>query len=108
MSTEPLIEVRTTFGSRADAESCARQLVESRLAACVQVDGPLMSIYRWEEAVETAEEWRCTCKTTCERETDCVAAISMRHAYATPQLTVVRITASAAYAAWVRECVAPA
>jgi len=91
-----LVEIRTTFPSQAAAAACAERLAErlvaGRLAACVQVDGPVASTYRWREAVETATEWRCTCKTTAAR----------REAYETPQVTVVSLEASPAYAAWVR------
>jgi periplasmic divalent cation tolerance protein len=106
MTLEPIVEIRTTFGSREAAEACAARLVEGRVAACVQVDGPITSVYRWEGAVEAAVEWRCTCKTAADREAACLEAIARGHEYRTPQLVVVRLAASAAYAAWVRECTA--
>lgn len=103
---ESVVEIRTTFGDRAAAEACADRLVAARLAACVQVEGPVRSVFRWREAVETAEEYRCTCKTTPERALDCVAAIVRGHAYETPEVIQSAVTASPAYAAWVRASVA--
>jgi periplasmic divalent cation tolerance protein len=103
-----LVEIRTTFGSREAAAACAERLVTARLAACVQVDGPLASTYRWQAAIETATEWRCTCKTTTGRRDACVTAILGSHEYQTPQLTVAAVEATAAYAAWVRESVGEA
>lgn len=100
-----IVEIRTTFGSRPEASACAERLVAGRLAACVQVDGPVISTYCWQTAVETAEEWRCTCKTTLGRRDACIEAIVRHHPYETPQLTVVPVAASAAYAAWVRDSV---
>lgn len=100
-----LVEIRTTFGSRLEASACAERLVVGGLAACVQVEGPLLSTYRWRSAVETAEEWRCTCKTTAARREACIAALVSHHPYQTPQVTVIPIEATAAYAAWVRESV---
>lgn len=100
-----LVEIRSTFASRAAAVGCAEQLVSSGVAACVQIDGPLTSIYAWQGAVETAEEWRCTCKTTAARRDDCVAGILAVHEYDTPQVTIVPLEATAAYAAWVRASV---
>lgn len=100
-----IAEIRTTFASREAAEECARRLVAVRVAACVQIDGPVRSIFRWQGLPETADEWRCTCKTTVERETDCLREITAGHDYETPELIVVRATASAAYASWVRQCV---
>lgn len=106
--TEPIVEVTTTFGRRESADACAQRLVAARLAACVQVDGPVRSVYRWRGAVESAEEWRCVCKTTLGRRADCLATIAELHDYETPQVIVAEVAASAAYAAWVRESVAPA
>lgn len=101
-----LVEIRTTFGSRAAAAACASRLVADRLAACVQVEGPLASTYVWQGDVETAEEWRCTCKTTTARREACVAGILAGHEYQTPQVTIVPFEATAGYAAWVRDSVA--
>jgi periplasmic divalent cation tolerance protein len=103
-----LVEVRTTFGSREAAEACAERLVRDSLAACVQVDGPVTSTYVWQGRIERAEEWRCGCKTTEAAAAGCVAAILAGHAYETPQVVVVPVQATAAYAAWVRAAVRPA
>lgn len=100
-----IVAISTTFGSRGEAVACGERLVAERLAACVQLDGPMTSTYRWREAVETAEEWRCTFKTTIGRRDACVAAIVGHHPYQTPQVTVVPVEATPAYAAWVRESV---
>lgn len=102
---ETIVEIRTTFGGRAAAQACAERLVRERLAACVQVDGPIASTYAWRGAVETAEEWRCTCKTTPERADACRTAIVTGHSYDVPEVVVSRVVAAAAYAAWVRESV---
>jgi periplasmic divalent cation tolerance protein len=100
-----IVEIRTTFASRELAEACADRLVAGRLAACVQVDGPVRSIYRWRDAVEAAVEFRCTCKTTRDVADACIEAISRGHDYETPEVIVAVVSASAAYAAWVRESV---
>lgn len=97
--------ITTTFASRKQAEDCGRRLVDGRLAACVQVEGPMTSVYRWQGSTETATEWRCTCKTSVERQASCVAAIIADHGYAIPQITVAELACSASYAAWVRESV---
>ena len=102
---EGIVEVRTTFGSRDAAEACAGRVVAARLAACGQVDGPVRSTYHWRGAVETAEEWRCTFKTTAARAVDCVAAIVASHPYETPEVLVATAATTPAYAAWVRESV---
>ena len=100
-----ICEIRTTFGDRAAADACASRLVGERLAACVQIDGPVASTYAWRGGVESAQEWRCTCKTTTARAGACRAAIAERHPYDVPEIVVSQVTAPDSYAAWVRESV---
>ncbi|MFM7109294.1 MAG: divalent-cation tolerance protein CutA [Planctomycetaceae bacterium] len=100
-----IVEIRTTLGDRAAADALAARLVRERLAACVQLDGPVVSTYAWRGGVETAPEWRCTCKTTPGRAAACRAAIVAGHPYETPEIIESPAVASTAYAAWVRESV---
>lgn len=100
-----LTEIRTTFATREAAEACAAALVAERVAACVQIDGPVQSTYRWRGAVEQAVEFRCTCKTAPERANNCVESIVRIHGYETPEILVSAVAASPAYAAWVRSSV---
>jgi len=102
-----VVEIRTTFPRREAATACATHVIGARLAACVQIDGPITSIYRWQGAVEQAEEFHCTFKTTRGRRDECVAAIVAGHEYDTPEVLVTTVTASNAYAAWVRASVTP-
>ena len=57
------IQVITTTETEEDARRIALALVEGRLAACVQVLGPIASTYRWQGKIETAAEWQCVAKT---------------------------------------------
>lgn len=100
-----IVEIHTTFSSRDRADACATHLVSGRLAACVQVEGPLQSSYRWQGGVETAMEWRCVCKTSPSRAPDCLEAIATGHEYQVPELVVTRRQGSREYAAWVRDAV---
>lgn len=104
-SDRMIVEIRTTVAERTAADTLARRLVDERLAACVQVDGPVTSTYRWQNAIETATEWRCTCKTTSSRAAACAAAIRGLHPYETPEIIETRASASDAYAAWVHDAV---
>lgn len=103
-----LVEIRTTFASRDAAMACAEQLVRERLAACVQVEGPVTSTYSWNGAVEQAEEWRCACKTTRTASNACIAAIVRGHGYDIPQVVVIPVEVTPAYAAWVNNAMGPA
>jgi periplasmic divalent cation tolerance protein len=105
---DPIVEICTTHADRTAADACAAMLVAERLAACVQVDGPVQATYRWQAAIETSTEWRCVCKTTASRAAACRAAIVRTHAYRTPEILQMTVLASPDYAAWVRESVAAA
>ena len=98
------IQVNTTTATKADAERIATALVERRLAACVQVGGPVTSCYRWQGKIETAEEWLCTAKTTREAYDQVEQAIRELHPYEAPEIIAVPIVAaSAGYLAWLRD-----
>ena len=56
------IQVTTTVENRAGAQAIAAAVLQARLAACVQVIGPVNSTYRWRGKVETTEEWLCVIK----------------------------------------------
>lgn len=105
-SPAALVEIRTTCATEEAAAALAARLVRDRLAACVQIDGPVCSTYLWKGRPETATEWRCTCKTTAARSAACAAAIAAGHDYETPEIIMAPITASAAYSTWVGESVA--
>jgi len=46
MAATAFVQVSTTLATREQAEALARRLVDSRLAACVQLVGPVTSVYR--------------------------------------------------------------
>lgn len=99
-----LIQVVTTAGEKQVAQSIAAELVAQRLAACVQVSGPVTSTYRWQGEVETAEEWLCTAKTTRSLFGEVERVVHELHPYDTPELIATAIVAaSGAYEAWLRE-----
>ena len=89
------------------AEALARALVEQRLAACVNVLGACRSVYRWQGAVESAEEVPVLIKTTTDAYPRLEAAIRALHGYELPEIVAVRVSAGLpGYLAWVRDQVA--
>lgn len=97
------IEVVTTAGGQAEARAIARALLEARLAACVQVDGPIESLYWWEGRLETNREWRVVAKTSRRCYERVEAAIRGVHSYEVPQIIAVSVVAgSAAYVDWLK------
>jgi len=103
---DPFIQVTTTMDKREDAEGIARSLVERRLAACVQILGPLTSIYRWKGRIETAKEWLCLIKSRQSLQGAIEQAIRALHPYETPEIVVQAITAgSRDYLDWLGSAV---
>jgi periplasmic divalent cation tolerance protein len=98
------VQVLTTVGSEEEAGRIARLLVERRLAACVQVVGPIVSRYRWQGKVEEEREWQCLAKTTRAAYEATEAAIREVHSYEEPEIIATPILAgSAGYLAWIGE-----
>lgn len=97
-----MLLVITNLPDQASAEALARQLIDDRVAACVNILAPCRSVYRWQGAVETASEVPMLIKSTLERYSDLEAAIRARHPYELPEIIAVPVTAALpAYLAWV-------
>ena len=96
------ILVLTQMPDRASAQSLARSLVESRLAACVSIGTPAESLYHWRGQIETAQEVPVTIKTRADRYPAVEAAIRARHPYELPEvLAVPAINGLAPYLDWI-------
>jgi periplasmic divalent cation tolerance protein len=98
--------VFTTAGSDAEARNIANELVERRLAACVNIVPRIQSVYRWEGKVESAEEFLLMIKTTDARSADIKAALRELHSYDLPECVVISMQdGSAEYLKWIEESV---
>lgn len=96
--------VLTTIDSDERAELLARQLVDERLAACVNVHPPMVSLYRWKGAVERDTECQIVIKTTRDRLAALEARLREIHPYELPEFVVVPVDGgSPGYLHWVRE-----
>ena len=93
--------VYSTFPSGEVAETVGRQLVEQRLAACVNILPGMTSIYRWEGKIERDSEAVMIIKTRRSLAEVVIAAVKAGHPYTTPALLVIPIeTGSEPYVAW--------
>jgi periplasmic divalent cation tolerance protein len=96
-----LVEIITTASTEDEARTIAEGLVAARLAGCVQIDGPITSVYRWQGGVETAREWRCSVKTRAELFAAVEQFIRENHSYSVPQVIGLPIVAaSVPYVEW--------
>ncbi len=98
------IQVVTTTEHKEDAEAIARTLVEERLAACVQVLGPITSTYRWKGKIETSQEWQCWAKSRRGLYDQIEGAIRRIHRYDVPEILAMPVVAgSQSYLDWLAE-----
>jgi periplasmic divalent cation tolerance protein len=84
-----LVQLFTTLDDRARAVELARAAVDAHVAACVQIVGPITSVYRWEGSVEETEEYLCLFKAPVDGLDRLVAFVREGHPYDTPELTAV-------------------
>lgn len=83
------------------AEALARGLVEQRVAACVNLVGPIRSIYRWEGRVTEDPETLLVVKSTADRYGELETAVLALHPYSTPEILALDVAhGSAPYLAW--------
>ena len=98
------IQVATTTDSEEAAKAIAGELVAKRLAACVQVIGPIASTYRWKGRIESEREWLCLIKTRRSLYPKVEKAILALHNYETPEIVALPIIAgSKGYLKWLRD-----
>ena len=99
-----VVSVYAIFADADEAERIGRQVVEERLAACINILGPCRSIYRWRGAVETADEAAAILKTTDAMADSLIARIAALHSYAVPCIAVWPIEKLLmSYAEWVED-----
>jgi periplasmic divalent cation tolerance protein len=99
-----IVQITTTVDSEQAAQAIAASLVEKRLAACVQISGPICSVYRWRGEIETSQEWICAIKSTTSQIDNIQAAIRELHTYDLPEIIVTQVTGGhEPYLEWVRQ-----
>jgi periplasmic divalent cation tolerance protein len=79
-----VISVYAVFADADEADRIGRAMVEERLAACVNIIGPVRSVYRWKGAVETASEVAAVFKTTDAQADSLITRIAGLHSYDVP------------------------
>ncbi|OUM00973.1 divalent-cation tolerance protein CutA [Variovorax sp. JS1663] len=95
--------VMTTASTEDEADALAAAIVESRLAACVQVQR-VRSFYVWKEALHHEPEWLLLIKTLSARYAALEAFIRERHGYETPEIVQVPVSGgSPDYLRWLAE-----
>jgi len=103
------IVVLSTCASAEEAGRIAHQLVESRLAACVNILPAIRSVYRWNGAIENAEEVLLIVKSSRPLFEELRAEITRLHSYQTPEVLALPVVdAAEPYLAWLTHELRPA
>ncbi|AMO98292.1 divalent-cation tolerance protein CutA [Collimonas arenae] len=94
--------ILTNLPGLAEAEALARDLVERKFAACVNILPVVQSVYRWQGMVKQANEVTLLIKTAANRYAELEAAIKAAHPYALPEIVAIPIAAGLpAYLNWI-------
>lgn len=93
----------TTVSKRDDAISLIRKLLESKLIACGQIEGPILSVYKWNLKTEQEEEWRISMKFPIEKKENLKEKIKELHPYEIPQWVVLAAQSTKEYHKWVSQ-----
>lgn len=106
MPTSDVVLILTTVPDDHRAEMLARTLVEERLAACVNLHPPMVSVYQWQGSVRCETERQFVVKTMRWRVPAVEARIRGLHAYEVPEFLVVSAEGgSETYLAWIKETI---
>ena len=98
---ERAVFVYTTYPSVVEAEKAGRALIERTLAACVNILPGMVSLYRWQGAIERGEEAVMIIKTRASLAEAVRAAVKEMHPYETPAILVIPLeSVDAAYLGW--------
>ncbi len=93
----------STTSSKDEAQSIAQTLVERKLVACVNIVGPITSIYHWQGAVERGQELLLIIKTRAALFAQLETRVKSLHSYQNPEVIALPISAgTAAYLDWLR------
>jgi periplasmic divalent cation tolerance protein len=80
-----------TTGDKAQARDIGRYLVESRLAACVNIFDNMNSMYIWKDEFQDDQEAVLIAKTSQNRLDELIEAVKARHAYECPCIVAIPI-----------------
>jgi len=78
------VSVYVLFANAEEAERIGRTVVEERFAACINIFGPVRSIYRWQGSIETADEVAAILKTSQKEADALIMRIAGLHSYEVP------------------------
>jgi periplasmic divalent cation tolerance protein len=107
MEANEFVVVLVTTGGAEESDRIASALVEERLAACVNIVGPIQSVYRWQGKLERTAEHVLVIKARRSHFAALTVRVQELHSYDTPEVIAVRLEAGAPhYLNWLAESTA--
>jgi periplasmic divalent cation tolerance protein len=95
------IQVMTTVAQKEDAQALAEAVLEQRLGACVQIVGPITSMYWWEDDIDKSTEYLCIIKSRLDKFKELEKTIKTAHSYDVPEIIATPLVAgSKEYLGW--------
>ena len=102
MKSEAIV-VLTTVSDAEEAEALARKIIESKLAACIQILPPMRSFYWWKDKVQIDSEHLLLIKTRAEKYVELEKFIQINHSYDVPEIiSLEAINAAENYIDWMK------
>lgn len=101
---EEYVQVLTTVNDEKKASEIASILLETRVAACVQIIGPIASSCWWKGKIIQANEWMCLAKAKSKDYPKIEMIIKNTHPYKVPEILAIPVHfGNPAYLSWIRE-----
>lgn len=98
------IQIVTAVSSKEEGERIAHALLDKRLAACVQILGPISSLYWWQGKIERSQEWLCIAKSELELFTQIEEIIQSLHSYTVPEILALPVVqGNESYLQWLHD-----
>ncbi len=106
--SDQLVIIQSTTDSSESAKSWAQYLVSNRLAACVQIEGPIHSVFEWKGELLEQTEWRVQIKTLASHATEVTKWLASNHNYDLPEIVQYSVDfVSPNYLNWVGDQLKP-
>ena len=102
---QPIL-ITTTTSSKVEAEKIAALLVNRKLAACVNIIGPIQSLYVWKEKLVNDEEYKLFIKSFQEKWPQIKEAVKDNHSYKVPEISMILISdMQDDYLSWMKQII---
>lgn len=89
-----------------EGKKLAKILIESRIAACVNIIQDILSIYRWKGSIEESNEHILLIKTNNKKSNQLIEKVNEIHSYDTPECVGIKIDkGSEKYLNWINESI---